>query len=61
VENVQGRPCLQLESYEYGTSDDLPHVFIHAHMGADDVLFVGEREYPHPHEKEWERHIWGEG
>ena len=58
VESIQGELCPQTSVCQYG-SGDVPHVFIHAHMGADDLLIVGEREYPHPHEREWERLIWG--
>lgn len=35
-------------------------VFIHFHMGEDDVLCVDGEEIPHPHAEEWSSVIFGE-
>lgn len=45
------------EEYVY---DGSRSIFIHFHIGSDDVLCVGEEEIPHPHEEEWDRIMFGE-
>jgi hypothetical protein len=35
-------------------------VFIHFHMGEDDVLCIDGEEIPHPHANEWSSAIFGE-